>query len=612
MLKKPRIRRCGTDRQKRDLKAGFERLKFDCEEVKYSPRALQAIATDQGDPEGGFQGDPVQVIFIHKAGCRGRGTILTFRQKIGDEKRHRATNRVDAAPDRIPLIRNVRLNIEPALRDGGTGERGKGDFALNSGNISKKSHSLRERFHVRLEDFATNLLSVLPARGLDPERIGKQAGGSQTEQAAEHGTQDQGLHMVNSATRRATSTTIGRNGTVFSAPGVFFRGVSRFAPYPWRMRSTLPALIGLLLAGALPAQAVRLEKIASDFQRPVQVVFSPGSTGSLYVVEQVGRIVRIQAGRRDLFADLSSVVASGSSETGLLSLAFAPSFREERGGSIYLNYTAGGPLRTEIVEFRAVGNGNPPRLAPASRRLLLRFSQPYANHNGGHLLFGPDGLLYIATGDGGAGGDPQGNGQKPNTFLGKILRIDPRAPQDDRPYTIPANNPFRARPPYLPEIFATGLRNPWRMSFDRATGRLYAGDVGQNRQEEIDLIQAGDNLGWNTMEGDLCFNPRDNCPRAGLAGPLYTYGRDQGVSVTGGFVYRGRALPGFAGQYFFADYGSGRLWSFPVGADGRRAGPARVRLEKAGNISSFGEDNAGELYLVDHSRGEILKIVPAP
>lgn len=347
----------------------------------------------------------------------------------------------------------------------------------------------------------------------------------------------------------------------------------------------------------------------------------------MYVVEQGGRIIRIAGGKRTperqdvskpgaamegrkrtVFADLTDSIDSGANEMGLLSLAFAPDFREERPTKIYVNYTASGPRRTEVTEFR-VRPG--PRFVPASRRVLLKIPQPYSNHNGGHILFGPDKMLYIATGDGGSGGDPRGYGQKQNTLLGKILRIDPRPPSSAagaRAYSIPRDNPFRGIGRYRPEIFATGLRNPWRVSFDRRTGKLYAGDVGQNKQEEIDLVRPGDNLGWNVMEGELCFKPRKNCRRSGLVMPLHVYGRDQGVSVTGGYVYRGRRLSGLQGQYFFADYGSRNVWSFPVGSNGRRAGRVVLQFKNAGNISSFGEDRHGELYLVRHSRGDVVKI----
>ena len=369
-------------------------------------------------------------------------------------------------------------------------------------------------------------------------------------------------------------------------------------------------LAGILALTELPARTksltgLQLQTVATGFRRPLQAVFPPTGAGVMYVVEQGGRMTRIAGGRRSVFGDLSSSIESGSYETGLLSLAFAPDYRETKPTKVYVNYTTGKKLRTEVAEFRVAGN--PPRIVPSSRRVLIQFSQPYANHNGGHTIFGPDGMLYIATGDGGAGGDPLGSGQKQNTLLGKILRINPN-PAGGRQYGIPRDNPFRGIGSYRPEIFATGLRNPWRMSFDRKTGKLYAADVGQNKQEEVHLIRPGDNLGWNIMEGDLCYKPRANCPRKGLVMPLHTYGRSEGKSITGGYVYRGNTLARFRGQYFFADFLSGRVWSFPVGADGRRSGRVTLHFDKAGTISSFGEDNAGELYLVRHSQGDVVRI----
>lgn len=347
----------------------------------------------------------------------------------------------------------------------------------------------------------------------------------------------------------------------------------------------------ILFCAGLRAES--LVKIAGPYQAPVQAVYTEKL--GLCVVEQKGRI--LCEGR--LFLDISPEVTSGG-ERGLLSMAPAPDFDQKSRSFIYLNYTRtqNGRLFTVISELSVV-NARP----EPEKRPVLTFEQPFANHNGGLLLFGPDRLLYIATGDGGSGGDPHGNGQKKSTFLGKILRIDP-ARDGSRPYRI-VPNPLAARG-YLPEIFATGLRNPWRFSFDRKTGLLFAADVGQNRLEEIDVIRAGDNLGWNLMEGNECF--RDRCNRQGLTLPIHTYGRKEGASVTGGYVYRGSRIPALRGHYVYGDFVSGAIRAFPVDNAGRKTGAVRTLIENAGSVSSFGEDQHGEIVVVEYARGIIYRL----
>lgn len=337
----------------------------------------------------------------------------------------------------------------------------------------------------------------------------------------------------------------------------------------------------------LPLHAQTLAKIAGPFQSPVQAVYTKKL--GLCVVEQKGRI--LCEGR--LFLDISAQVTSGG-EKGLLSMAPAPDFDQQNSSAIYLNYTATIQRRLyTVVSELPVTAG---RAQTARMRTVLQFEQPFENHNGGLLLFGPDRLLYIGTGDGGSGGDPHQNGQKKTTLLGKILRIDPVA-DGGRPYRLPANPLARAG--YLPEIFATGLRNPWRFSFDRKTGLLFAADVGQNRLEEIHVVRAGDNLGWNIMEGHECFQ-KAVCNRQGLTLPIHTYGRSEGQSITGGYVYRGNKLPALRGHYVFGDFVKGAIRAFPVDDSGRKTGPVRTLFENAGNISSFGEDPAGELIVVTY------------
>jgi uncharacterized protein (TIGR03437 family) len=252
-----------------------------------------------------------------------------------------------------------------------------------------------------------------------------------------------------------------------------------------------------------------------------------------------------------------------------------------------------------------VSSGNPDVADSANEQVILRQTQPFSNHNGGQIKFGPDGYLYIGFGDGGSAGDPQGNGQGRRTWLGKLLRIDVES--DLNAYRVPADNPFVNDSSWLPEIWAYGLRNPWRFSFDRETRDLWIGDVGQNRFEEVHFTPAassgGENYGWKLMEGLSCFVP--NCDRTGLTLPVHDYGRNDGGSVTGGFVYRGARWPLLRGVYFFADYTNGRIWSL------RRSGSQFVNqflLNSGYAISTFGEDEAGEIYLADHGGGGIYRI----
>ena len=268
-----------------------------------------------------------------------------------------------------------------------------------------------------------------------------------------------------------------------------------------------------------------------------------------------------------------------------------------------MNYTTrqSGKLETVVAEFKS-----PPlasHVDAATGREILRFDQPYANHNGGNVIFGPDGMLYIGNGDGGSGGDPHNNGQQLNTWLGKILRIDVDSKQ---PYAIPADNPFVKTVGAKPEIWAFGLRNPWRFSFDRQTRQLYCGDVGQNKWEEINIIEKGKNYGWSAREGAHDFLPERAAGQ--LTEPIKDYGRDLGVSVTGGYVYRGRDIPSLQGVYVYADYQSGRIWGLKW--DGHALTLDAELLHVPFLISSFGEDKDGELYVCDHRGGKIFRISP--
>ncbi|MBI3539982.1 MAG: PQQ-dependent sugar dehydrogenase [Candidatus Eisenbacteria bacterium] len=350
-----------------------------------------------------------------------------------------------------------------------------------------------------------------------------------------------------------------------------------------------------------PAAGLALERVAGGLDRPLFVT-APAGDPRLFIVEQGGRVRIVRNGTLlpRPFLDIRDRVRAGG-ERGLLSLAFHP--RYARNGFFYVNYTdLHGDTR---VERYAVG-ADPDRADPASARLVLHVDQPFANHNGGLVMFGPDGMLYVGMGDGGSGGDPFGNGQKLGTLLGKLLRLDVDAGE---PYRIPRGNPFAGRPGARPEIWALGLRNPWRFCFDHATGALVIADVGQNRWEEVDAAPAanpGLNYGWNVMEGDHCYG-RDRCDTAGLTRPALEYGHGDGCSIIGGFVYRGTRMPALAGRYLYSDYCGG--WIRSVRIDGGGASESR---EWSGlhvpQVTSFGEDATGELYVCSQT-GDVYRLV---
>ena len=349
------------------------------------------------------------------------------------------------------------------------------------------------------------------------------------------------------------------------------------------------------------AFAVALEPVADGFERPVHVADPGDGSGRLFVVEQEGRIRILRDGEvlPDPFLDIVDLVNSNGNEQGLLSVAFHPNYAES--GLVFVGYTAraatGDSVGDNTIARYRVSADDPNRVDPASGEVLLAISDPYANHNGGLVLFGPDGHLYAGFGDGGSQGDPHRNGQNPDVLLGKILRLDVDTPSADGPYAIPANNPFAAGGG-APEVWAIGLRNPWRFSFDRATGDLYIGDVGGGQYEEINVEPAGAtggaNYGWDIMEGPACHQD-DECSADGLILPVTAYDHSLGNAVTGGYVYRGAAVPDLRGVYLYADFGSGLLWGLGQDANGEWAGSEPIETDL--NISSFGEDAAGELYV---------------
>ena len=333
-----------------------------------------------------------------------------------------------------------------------------------------------------------------------------------------------------------------------------------------------------------------------SFKRPVDLQHPDDNSNRLFVVEQAGVISVFPndstVASKTTFLDIRTKVQDQGNEQGLLGLAFHPDF--ENNGYFFVNYTATRPERTVISRFKVSADHN--QADPASEQVILTFAQPYSNHNGGQVSFGNDGYLYIATGDGGSGGDPHGNGQNRAALLGKILRIDVDRQENGDLYGIPTDNPFAGNTSgYRPEIYAYGMRNPWRFSFDPANGRLWAGDVGQNSFEEIDIIENGGNYGWNTMEGKHCYSPAQGCDMSGLKMPIWDYGRGYGISVTGGFVYRGPTLPGLTGKYIYSDYSGKWIWALDY-ADMNN--PVNTGLVKADfEISSFGVDQNNELYI---------------
>lgn len=357
-----------------------------------------------------------------------------------------------------------------------------------------------------------------------------------------------------------------------------------------------------------PNASLALQALPGSFDQPLLVVHLPEHPEALFVVEKTGRIRVIiddQTTPQPLL-DLRDHVSHGF-EQGLLGLAFHPRFAEN--GWFFVNYTdqAG---NTQIVRYKVFSDSLV--ADPSSRHVVLSIPQPAANHNGGMIAFGPDGYLYIGTGDGGGAGDPRRNAQNRQSLLGKMLRLD--VDRGD-PYAIPGTNPFVGQADTRPEIWALGLRNPWRFSFDRLTGDLYIADVGQNAWEEVNLqkriSEGGENYGWNIMEGTHCYPQGSSCTSEGLILPVIEYSHSvaNGCSITGGYVYRGTQIPSHVGDYFFADYCSGQIWiARPEGHGGLWL--TTPVLQGGMQVSSFGEDARGELYITDLRGGRIYRIVP--
>lgn len=333
-----------------------------------------------------------------------------------------------------------------------------------------------------------------------------------------------------------------------------------------------------------------------SFNLPLDLQHAGDGSDRIFVVERGGTIQVFPNGASatgtTTFLDISGQVDTRG-EGGLLGLAFHPDF--ESNGFFYVNYTTDNPFRTVISRFQI--SSDPNQANASSEVEVLSFNQPFSNHNGGQIRFGPDGYLYIATGDGGGGGDPQENAQDRSNLLGKILRIEVDGTQNGQNYVIPPDNPYAGNDRgFREEIYAYGLRNPYRFSFDAETGQLWAGDVGQNEFEEIDIIESGNNYGWNIVEGNKCYEPDEGCDRSGLSDPVFVYDHSNGDrSITGGFVYRGPILDGLTGYYIYGDFVSGRVWALDISD---LEDPDNIELLQAGfNISGFGIDQNNELYI---------------
>jgi glucose/arabinose dehydrogenase len=386
---------------------------------------------------------------------------------------------------------------------------------------------------------------------------------------------------------------------------VLFLGMVLFFALPAcreRKSSPAPAIPDI------PIPNISLVLTAGGFAQPLGIAHAGDGSGRLFIVEQGGSVKIIRNGTvlATPFLDISPLLKSSAGEQGLLGIAFPPGYGPGKN-HLYTNYTGTQGIGDTVIS-RFTTTVDPDIVDTGSEEVLLTVVQPFANHNGGQLAFGPDGYLYIGLGDGGSGGDPLNNARNPLSLLGKLLRIDVESPSSG--YGIPPTNPFAGNAAYRSEIWALGLRNPWSFSFDRGTGDLFIADVGQSLYEEVNVQSAasagGENYGWNIMEGLHCYNAV-TCDQTGLTLPVAEYDHSQGeCSITGGFVYRGAEYPALQGVYLFGDYCSGRIWGM------KRSGTAvqtKLVLESGLLISAFGEDEAGNLYVADHGGGNIYRIV---
>jgi glucose/arabinose dehydrogenase len=391
-----------------------------------------------------------------------------------------------------------------------------------------------------------------------------------------------------SATSATATAAAGGTGSATTSPAT-----SASSPAPTPTPAPPPPS-----ADQLTAMGFKLETVVQGLHQPTAVTNDGVNAGRLYIIQQGGSIVIEQDGKvnETPFLDITDKVGSRGSEQGLLGLAFHPDFKTNH--FFYIDYTDRNG-NTIIARYTVAPDGM--TADPASAKQIMEIDQPYANHNGGQLAFGPDGMLYIGMGDGGSEGDPQGNGQNTDTLLGKILRIDI---DHGDPYAIPPDNPFANGQGGKPEIWDFGFRNPWRFSFDRQTGDLYIGDVGQAKWEEIDYIAAGSkgglNFGWKIMEGAHCYAPATNCDQSGLVLPVSEVEHPAGCAIIGGYVYRGSQYPQINGVYFYTDYCSGAVWAVTHDPSGAWTTTRVIKSPSTyAGYSSFGEDLSGELYVTD-------------
>lgn len=349
--------------------------------------------------------------------------------------------------------------------------------------------------------------------------------------------------------------------------------------------------------------SIQVERVFPNlsFQEMTNLVQPDDASDLIFITEQRGVIHSFIASQPQegshVFLDITDRVNRGGNEEGLLGLAFDPGYQEN--GYFYVYYSADNSRRSVVSRF-SVDRDNPLVADSQSELIIMEVAQPFSNHNGGQLAFGPDGYLYVGLGDGGSAGDPQGNGQNLGTILGSILRIDVNGLSVTGDYKIPVDNPFVDTADAQAEIFAFGLRNPWRFSFDRETGLLWTGDVGQNTWEEINIITRGSNYGWNIMEGFHCYSPAAGCNQSGLTLPVFEYDHSQGCSVTGGYVYGGDKIPDLQGHYIYGDYCSGNIWVLDYNGTTTRN---TLLVESGLHITSFGEDLSGNLYILSREGG---------
>jgi glucose/arabinose dehydrogenase len=384
------------------------------------------------------------------------------------------------------------------------------------------------------------------------------------------------------------------------------------------MYKLISLLTALLISQSLFAQST--VRIATGLSRPLFVTYAPGDFERIFIVEQWtarARIFNLTTNTLEAtpFLNIDSLVIGSGNERGFLGLAFHPDYQTNRKFYVSYNDNAGTSV---IAQF--LGSIDPDSAIASSRMNILTQTQPFSNHNGGCINFGPDGYLYIGFGDGGDANDPQGNAQNTNSLLGKMLRIDVNSMTPPNNYAIPADNPFVGEPGYRAEIWSMGLRNPWRWSFDRVTGDMYIADVGQNQWEEVNVEPAGlggRNYGWRCMEGFSCTGLSGcTCNSPSLTLPVTSFSHSFGCSITGGYVYRGCAIPSLYGKYFYSDYCSATMWSFTWdGANGTTDSTIWTTqfvpdIGSIANVSSFGEDAYGELYICDLNGGEVFKVVP--